>query len=102
MHITGGAFTKVKDILDKADAVISHPKKLAPQKIFQDMYTKGLSNKGMYSTFNCGIGFVLSVSKQEAPQILSALKSAAVVGEVVAGAGQVKIHSAFDGKTVLL
>ena len=102
MHITGGAFTKLKDILSKADAIISQPEKLRPQKIFLDMFAKGLSNKAMYSTFNCGVGFIISVSKGEVPKVLSNLGSSAIIGEVVKGSGVVRIKSAFDQKTVKL
>ena len=102
MHITGGAFTKLKDILGKNDAVISQPETLQPQKIFRDIYAKGVSNKIMYSTFNCGIGFVLSVPKSETPKILSKLKGSAIIGEVVKGNGQVQITSAFNQKVIKL
>lgn len=102
MHITGGAFTKLKDILGKTNAVISHPKGLQPQKVFIDMYARGLSNKVMYSTFNCGIGFVLSVPKQEIKKILFHLKGADIIGKVVKGNGQVQIISAFNQKTLKL
>jgi len=102
MHITGGAFTKLKDILSGADAIIEQPKKLLPQKIFREMFTRGLSNKTMYSTFNCGIGFVLSVPKHEVRGVTSSLKNSAVIGEVIKGNGTVHITSAFDGKIVRL
>ncbi|MDD4989304.1 MAG: AIR synthase-related protein [Candidatus Pacebacteria bacterium] len=102
MHITGGAFTKLKDILKGADAVIAGPKKLKPQKVFWDMYKKGVSNKTMYSTFNCGIGFILSVPEQEVKKVLSHLKDAKVIGQVIKGRGEVHITSAFDNKTFIL
>lgn len=102
MHITGGAFTKLKDILGNNNAIIFQPKKLEPQKIFYDMYSKILSNKIIYSTFNCGIGFVLSVPKQEVSKIISHLKNADVIGEVVKGKGEVYIKSAFNQKTIKL
>ena len=50
----------------------------------------------MYSTFNCGIGFILSVPKNEAEQVIRLLKNAAVIGEVIHGNGQVHIKSAFS------
>ncbi len=100
MHITGGAFTKLKDVLSRADAVIFQPKQLQPQKIFQEIYQKGVSSQEMYSTFNCGIGFVLSVDKKDAASIISKVRNAAVIGEVASGAGLVKIQSAFNGKIV--
>lgn len=102
MHITGGAFTKLKDILDKSDAIIFHPKKLHPQKVFQDMFAKGVTNKTIYSTFNCGIGFIISVPKQEVSKILSYLHNADVIGEVVKGTNTVSITSAFNQKLIKL
>lgn len=100
MHITGGAFTKLKDILDNADAIIKIPGKIKPQKIFFDIYKKVLSNKIMYSTFNCGVGFILSVPRQEVKKILYQLENAQIIGQVVRGNGEVYIESAFDRKKV--
>lgn len=100
MHITGGAYTKLKDILKAADAVITQPNKLQPQSVFAELYRRGVSDKTMYSTFNCGIGFVLSIPKTELKQILRLLKNSAVIGEIVHGNGKVHIKSAFSDKTV--
>ncbi|OGG39710.1 hypothetical protein A3A21_00230 [Candidatus Jorgensenbacteria bacterium RIFCSPLOWO2_01_FULL_45_25b] len=100
MHITGGAFTKLKDILGKANANIEHPKSLLPQKIFYEIHKKGMANKDMYQTFNCGIGFIFSTPKKEVSAILSKTKNATVIGEITPGTGTVKIKSAFDGKTI--
>lgn len=102
MHITGGAFTKLKDILNKNDAHIFHPENLKPQKIFEEIYAKEPSNKMIYSTFNCGIGFILSVPKGQSSKVLSCLKNADIVGQVTKGNGKVHIKSAFDGKIVIL
>ena len=99
MHITGGAFTKLKDILEGANAVIHHPEALQPQKIFFDL-RKHLGNRRMYSTFNCGIGFVLSVPEREAGYALL-LPGSAVIGRVLKGEGTVGILSAFDGRQVM-
>lgn len=102
MHITGGAFTKLKDILKKADAVINQPKALQPQSIFQEIYDRGVSDKNMYSTFNCGVGFVLSVPKTEVRKILSEIHNSAVVGEIVRGTGEIQIHSSFSKRIIKL
>jgi len=102
MHITGGAFSKLKDILGKTDALIHQPIKLYPQDIFRQLYKKGVPDKTMYSTFNCGIGFILSVPKNEVIRVLRMLKNAAVTGEVVRGNGKVRIESAFSGKMINL
>jgi phosphoribosylformylglycinamidine cyclo-ligase len=101
MHITGGAFTKLKDILNNADAIISQPRKKIPE-IFREIHAAGVSDKAMYSTFNCGIGFILSVPKSGTQPILAALKDSFIVGEVVKGNGIVRITSAFNGRRVTL
>ena len=90
------------DVLSGADAIIDQPKKLLPQNIFYDIYKKGISNKNMYSTFNCGIGFILSVPAHEAPHIISKIKNADIIGKVVKGNGKVFIQSAFNGKLLKL
>lgn len=63
MHITGGAFTKLERILRNNDVLIS-TKFLKPQGIFHEIYNRGVSDREMYEIFNCGVGFVLSVSKK--------------------------------------
>lgn len=100
MHITGGAFSKLKDVLGKNDAYIEAPATLAPQKIFHELHARGVSSHDMYATFNCGIGFVLSVRRSDAAAICKKVKGAAIIGEVKKGKGNVFVVSAFDGKTL--
>ena len=103
MHITGGAFSKLKDILGpNLDAHIAHSKNTRPQKIFFDMYKKGLSNTAMYTTFNCGIGFVISVLKKDAEKIVKTVPGTAIIGRVVKGSGRVFVESAFNKRQVIL
>jgi len=114
VHITGGAFTKLKDLLNKADAIINpapeqvrygarRNHKLKPQKIFRDLYQRKISDEEMYKIFNCGIGFILSVSPKKAKQTLSGIKDfkADIIGEIVPGAGKVKIESAFSNQKII-
>jgi len=101
MHITGGAYTKLRDLLDNADAQLTRDHKLLPQDIFIELYEKGVSDEEMYKTFNCGIGFVLSVPKTEADRIASRLK-ADVIGEVIPGNGRIRIESAFSNEYLML
>jgi len=104
MHITGGAYTKLKDLLEKTDIRIRRNQKLLPQKIFKEIYQKGVSDEKMYKTFNCGIGFILSVSSQSAKGIISKLNNdgfrADIIGEVTTGRGKIKIESLFSEKEV--
>lgn len=104
-HVTGGAFSKIKDFLVNADVIINNHK-LKPQNIFYEIYNKSLSDEEMYKTFNCGIGFILGASKNAAHGIVSELNllglKADIIGEVVKGTGKVKIKSAFSDREVVL
>lgn len=104
VHITGGAFTKLKDLLNKADAIINRNHKLKPQKIFQDLYKKGIYDEAMYKIFNCGIGLILSVSPKEVEKIRSAIKNfkADIIGKIIPGNGKVIIESVFSNKKIIL
>lgn len=102
MHITGGAYTKLRDLLNKTDAVITKSHKLKPQGIFRELYKKGISDYDMYRTFNCGVGFILSVSPKDSIRIISHVKNADIIGEVVKGTGKIKIASMFSNKNIEL
>ena len=102
MHITGGAFTKLKGLLLGADAIITSSHSLNPQSIFRNIYSCKVSDIDMYKTFNYGLGFILSTSRSDAFKIVSRVKGAEIVGRVVSGTGKVKITSMFSGKDLSL
>lgn len=103
MHITGGAFTKLKDLLYNSDAVITNNHKIKPKEIFLELYEKGISDEEMYKTFNCGIGFVLGINKKDVDKCLNEIKDfkADIIGEVVSGKDNVRIKSKFSKKEVI-
>lgn len=101
MHITGGAYTKLKDLLYGADVKLNRSHRLRPQQIFKDLYEKGISDEEMYKTFNCGIGFILSVSPKGADRITPEL-DADVIGEITSGTGRVIIESMFSDAVIKL
>jgi len=103
VHITGGAFTKLKDLLNNTDVIIKRDHKLKPQPIFRELYKKGVSDKEMYRIFNCGIGFILSVNPKDAKKILAGIKNfkADIIGKIVPGNEKVKIESAFSKKEII-
>ena len=75
MHITGGAYTKLKDLLGNSlDTKVFRSHKLQPQKIFHELFNRKISDEEMYKTFNCGVGYILSVRKEQANKCLSAIK----------------------------
>lgn len=102
MHITGGAFTKLKDLLPGLNAVITKNHRLLPQKIFHKLYASGISDEEMYSTFNCGIGFVLSTPKEYAQVLTGLIKDSDIIGMITKGESGVIIQSAFSEKQVEL
>lgn len=103
MHITGGAFTKLKDMLPEyADAVFWRDHELKPQQIFYEIYLRGVPDEEMYKTFNCGIGFVIGVPFEDVSFCLHMLSDfkTDIVGGVVAGTGRVKIQSQFSASEI--
>lgn len=105
MHITGGAFTKLKGLLKQCNAEITRGHELELHDIFKEIYSKNVSDEEMYKTFNCGIGFVLSVSQKFTLFALHCLEdmtefNAAIIGNAVKGTGKVIIESKFSDKLV--
>ena len=102
-HITGGAFTKLKDLLINADAQLKKNHKLQPQPIFEEIYKKGVSDEEMYKIFNCGIGFILSVQIKDAERVLHKIKDfkADIIGKIIPGSGKIRIESVFSDKKII-
>lgn len=101
MHITGGAFTKLKDIVKNIDLEIWKNHNLKPQNIFQDIFAKGLSDEEMYKTFNCGIGFIISTSENDGKEIINKYpKLVDIIGIAKPGNGKISIQSAFSNTIV--
>ena len=65
-----------------------------------ELHKRGISNKEMYTTLNCGIGFVLSVAPADAKKILREVKGSLVIGKVQKGNREIRIQSVFDGKRI--
>lgn len=100
MHITGGAFTKLNGIIKANQKMIIDSNILKPQKIFYDIYDKGISSKKMYATFNCGIGFILTLPSEQANKLVKILPESTVIGYVIKGQKEIRIKSAFSQRTI--
>jgi phosphoribosylformylglycinamidine cyclo-ligase len=105
MHITGGAYTKLRKPLKQGSIQINeHP--LKPQPIFYEMHKKGVPDEEMYKTFNCGVGFIVSVMPNKTDLILSGLNEsgfkADIIGKVIEGEKKITITSAFSDKEIEL
>ncbi|MEM4295789.1 MAG: AIR synthase-related protein [Candidatus Anstonellales archaeon] len=105
MHITGGAYTKLKALLPRnADAIINRDHSLKPQKIFAMLYKKGLTDEEMYKTFNCGIGYIISAKKEEAKKVVNFLRHSGfesdIIGTIEKGKNNIIIESMFSNEHV--
>ena len=101
MHMTGGSYSKLKDIISNVDIEIENDHKLKPQAIFKEIYKKGVSDQEMYKTFNCGIGFIISVSQKAAGQIIKEYPNIAdIIGRAKIGRGNVFVKSLFSHKII--
>lgn len=99
MHMTGGSYTKLKDIIYDVDLEIDNNHRLMPQAIFKEIYKKGVSDEEMYKTFNCGVGFIISVPEKEANRIVVEYpKLTDIIGRAKTGKGNVSVKSAFSDK----
>lgn len=104
VHVAGGGYTRLKPLLRGTNAVIIGDS-FCPHQIFQEIYERGVSDKEMYETFNCGTGFFMGMSEKDAEMFTARLKGkikANIAGVVVSGTGKVKIQSQFSKKIVVL
>lgn len=93
MHITGGAYTKLKEIIPSRSAACLNewpiPKHfVAAYERYRDDYEMGMYKmehkplQTSYTTFNMGIGMILAVDPRDAEDLAAAVDGF-VVGEVV-------------------
>jgi phosphoribosylformylglycinamidine cyclo-ligase len=97
VHITGGAYLKLKEVLRDVDARLFGFPTDHRYPIFREIYRKGISDEEMYKTFNCGIGFMFSLSSSSARSVAQIIPEAIIIGAVQTGSGNVLIRSQFSG-----
>ena len=98
-HITGGGLpgNVVRVLPANTDAHI-RPASWRRPAVFDWLQQTGrVADAEMYRTFNCGIGMVVVVSRNDADRAAQLLRDAGetvyAIGEVTAGTGQVHIGS---------
>ncbi len=96
-HITGGGLTdNIPRVLPEGLGVRLDPRAWTRGEVWDWIQRTGhIEDAEMHRTFNCGIGMTLQVSPADADRALELLaragETATVIGEVVAGAGEVRI-----------
>lgn len=96
-HITGGGFYEnIPRMLPENVGALVRKDSYPVLPIFKLMQAKGnIEEKMMYNTFNMGLGMVLAVDKDDSEAVIAAIEKAGeaayIVGEVVAGNGQVEL-----------
>jgi len=90
-HITGGGFIEnVPRILPEGISAKINLKAIEKPAIYDFLEkTSALGIDELYNTFNMGIGMMIVVSREDAPQVVSALhkagEKATVIGEIIKG-----------------
>jgi phosphoribosylformylglycinamidine cyclo-ligase len=94
VHIAGGGFSRLLDVLEPHQAVMLHWKE--HPDIFNELWRHTRNSEAMYVRYNCGIGMILSVAREKAEDLAQEVEGL-VIGKVEEGmAPGVFIWSNFD------
>ena len=97
-HITGGGLTdNIPRVLPDGLEAVLERRRWHRDPVFDWLQQTGrIESAEMYRTFNCGIGMIAVVAKEQASQALTLLtahgESAQVIGEIRAGSRGVVIE----------
>jgi phosphoribosylformylglycinamidine cyclo-ligase len=95
-HITGGGFYEnIPRVLPDDAAVRLHKGAWPVPSVFQEVQKRsGLDHRGMFRTFNMGVGLVIIVDKKDSKKVLDHMmtenQTAWIIGEVVKGSQTVE------------
>ena len=106
MHITGGAYTKLKKIISQSQDILIDLRGVQIPPIFNILYKK-LSEQTestsyeMLRTYNCGVGFVEVINPSDQKAFQSVSNESVPIGEIIGeGEGKIKIKSPFDDSLI--
>ena len=99
-NITGGGLSdNIKRVIPKnLDAEIDL-KKIKTMKIFRWLKNKGISNKEMLKTFNCGIGFCLIINSQNFNKVIKYFSKEYkpyVIGKISRGKNKIRLNGSIN------
>src|SRR5690606_15648951 len=97
-HITGGGLSEnIIRVIPEDLGVAIEASAIALPPVFDWLQREGgIANAEMWRTFNCGIGFVVIASRDEAAAMQASLAQAGLanrmIGEVVAATGESRVR----------
>ena len=84
-HITGGAYSKLKRIGQRAKVGFHLNAFPQPPWIFRRIQAKGdVSYREMFRTFNMGVGFIVVCPRRTMTRVISVIPEASLIGHVTA------------------
>ena len=99
-NITGGGLAdNIKRVIPNNLVADIDLKKVKTSKIFEWLYTNGISEKEMLKTFNCGVGFCLIVNPKKYKRIkkyFSKQFDPYVIGKISKGKNKVKLNGSIN------
>ena len=99
-NITGGGLAdNIKRVIPNNLVADIDLKKVKTSKIFEWLYTNGISEKEMLKTFNCGVGFCLIVNPKKYKRIkkyFSKQFDPYVIGKISKGKNKVKLNGTIN------
>lgn len=100
MHVTGGAFTKLKKILNPDLNACLDLTRIKMPEIFRALSRK-VGARDMLKTFNCGAGFVEVINSKDEDDFRRIAGNAVLIGEIMKGDGKVSLVSRFDDEEII-
>ena len=95
-NITGGGIEdNIKRVIPKKLTAVIDLNKIKTFKIFSWLKSRGINDKEMLKTFNCGIGFCLIVDKKNVSKIkkiFSKNYKPYEIGKIIKGNNKVKLN----------
>ncbi len=96
-NITGGGIKdNIKRIIPNGMCAEIDLKKIKPNKIFKWIKMNGVTNKEMYKTFNCGLGFCIIINHKNINQIKKYFDKKFepyLIGKIINGGTKVKLKN---------
>ena len=105
MHITGGAYTKLRRIITQDQDIKLDLNRLETHHIFKKLYIKLVESNSkasyeMLRSFNCGAGYIEGISPEYEGKLKNISSESILIGEITKDCGRIEVKSPFDDKII--